>query len=404
MIKTLGIRQKLMLMVIITVFMALFLTTFSLVYYSKQQQEKVVMDRVSFLADVMAVQSTAALKFMDEAVVSKNLQSLIDAEDIDFSCFYNYEFNRVLVSRTSSQQDFSCNDEQYAVGINVTDQHIIAKKVVSKQYQQIGFLLMIVNLDQLKDQQREMQLLVLILSLVSAVLALLITLPLRRNIYLPVMQLRQIAYSVTKDRNWSLRAERLSRDEMGELVDAFNNMLDILLKDQKELDNMANMDSLTGLPNRRFFREKLGRAISHSRTYNRPYGLILIDLDDFKWVNDNLGYDMGDKLLVVLSQRFRHRIRRQDVLCRIGGDEFTIVVDGIEGQENLVEIAELILQSLEEPIDLRGTAYIASSSLGLAMGQGDSDDISSILKKTDLAVHQSKAAGKNRYNIYSEPN
>ncbi len=400
MIKGLGIRQKLMMMVIATVTVALLFTTASLSYYQKLRLDEEVINRLNALAQVLADRSVVAVMFMDKKNAKQNLQALISVNDIEYGCLYHYDVKKTIAEVSFTDNNFHCEQAKDSHKLGLNDEYVFSVVELDNNTNSIGYLFIAANLNELKEQQLEMRQVVFVASLISALLALLLTRPLRKNIYAPIMQLSNIAHSITEDRDWSLRAERLSRDELGELVDAFNNMLGILQKDQQELEDLAYMDALTGLPNRRLFREKLARAISHSMKTNKPYGLIFIDLDNFKWVNDNLGHDMGDKLLITLGQRFRTQVREQDELCRIGGDEFTIVMDGIDGPDDLIVMAKSLLDSLKTPIDLAGTTYIASTSIGLAVGNGVKDDVKTILKKSDLAVYQAKSAGKNTYSLF----
>lgn len=404
MIKNLSISQKLMLMVVSTVATALLFTTLSLSYFEKKRQQRALITEFATLGGIMAARSRAAVMFGDKKTADENLQALVSISNIDFACIYNESTQKPLARVSFSNNTYLCNTQPFELGVSLNPSNIVAHIPVTNNKIRIGNLLIIGNLHQLQDNLTDMRWIILLSSLVSGLLALLISTPLRRLIYLPVMQLSATARSITKDKNWSLRAERLTRDEMGEMVDAFNNMLSILQQDQEELEDMAYQDMLTGIPNRRKFREVLARAIAHSRTYKRQYGLIFIDLDNFKWVNDTLGHDMGDKLLITLAQRFGTLMHKTDSLCRIGGDEFTVVVDGIKTEADVETIAKKLLASLKQPIDLAGTSYTASTSLGIAISDGFKDDIASILRKSDLAVYQSKAAGKNTYRFYREPN
>ena len=163
----------------------------------------------------------------------------------------------------------------------------------------------------------------------------------------------------------------------------------------------ANFDNLTGLPNRRFFRDRLEYEVRNARRSNLPLALIFIDLDGFKDVNDTLGHDTGDQLLKEAADRLRNSVRDTDTVARLGGDEFAIILTGQHSPGNVDRVADHILKTLSEPIHLgEETAYV-SASLGITLFPDDATGVEDLIKSADQAMYAAKEHGKNRYHFFT---
>ena len=160
----------------------------------------------------------------------------------------------------------------------------------------------------------------------------------------------------------------------------------------------ANFDPLTGLPNRHMLHDRLDRLLARARRNTTGIGLIFLDLDGFKWVNDTLGHDVGDELLVQVAERLRHCVRQQDTVARLGGDEFTVIVDDTK---DLQPVAEKILAVLRAPYELAGTTRHLSGSAGLTSYPEDGSDVQTLLRNADIAMYQAKQLGKDRFQFYA---
>lgn len=175
-----------------------------------------------------------------------------------------------------------------------------------------------------------------------------------------------------------------------------------LVKESEErLHRLAYFDTLTGLPNRALFTDRLERTIAHARRGSTIAALIFIDLDRFKNVNDSLGHAAGDKLLVEFSARLRSRLRETDTLCRLGGDEFTVILEEIAHEGDAAMIAQAIMQTMTEPFVIDENEVFGSASLGIALFPRDGTDSDTIIKKADAAMYQAKESGRGTWRFAS---
>lgn len=168
-----------------------------------------------------------------------------------------------------------------------------------------------------------------------------------------------------------------------------------------EIWHRANFDPLTGLANRGLCLDRLTRSLAHARRSGNRVGVLFIDLDGFKNVNDSLGHAAGDELLIEAAQRLEGCVREQDTACRMGGDEFVLVVHDLPDRSDLLRVAASALSHLGEPFTLaEGTRQI-SGSIGIAVFPEDGDNADTLLTHADKALYHAKRSGKNRYSFYT---
>ncbi|MBT2788812.1 MULTISPECIES: EAL domain-containing protein [unclassified Halomonas] len=168
---------------------------------------------------------------------------------------------------------------------------------------------------------------------------------------------------------------------------------------QQHAEYLATHDALTGLPNRTLFQDRLQVAIAHARRNNQISALMFLDLDNFKSINDTLGHDAGDELLIQVAGRLRELVRELDTVARLGGDEFTIIISDttIEGAE---QVAKRIVEALAKPFDVRRHSLFVTSSVGLAFCPDDGDDVAGLTKAADTAMYRAKENGRDRFELF----
>ena len=169
---------------------------------------------------------------------------------------------------------------------------------------------------------------------------------------------------------------------------------------EEALTHQAFHDALTGLANRALFRDRLGHAMARTRGAG-GYGVLFIDLDDFKNVNDSLGHAAGDALLREMTARLRLCLREGDTAARLGGDEFAVLLEDVEGDEHCTDIARRLLEALALPFDVGGTEVTTGASIGIALGHAGPLTPEDLMRNADLALYEAKKGGKNRFAVYA---
>lgn len=170
---------------------------------------------------------------------------------------------------------------------------------------------------------------------------------------------------------------------------------------ERQLTHMAYHDPLTGLPNRALMRDRLEHAMAKARRSGRTMALLFLDLDRFKNINDSLGHDVGDRLLVQVARRLKRCKREEDTLARLGGDEFTMLLEDLDGSEQLPNVAQKIRATLNDPFTIDGREMYISSSTGISVYPGDGEDADTLLKHADTAMYRAKELGRDGYQFFS---
>lgn len=171
---------------------------------------------------------------------------------------------------------------------------------------------------------------------------------------------------------------------------------------ERQLEHMAHYDALTGLPNRILFQDRLRRALVRHRRHGQKGALLFIDLDRFKQVNDTLGHEKGDDLLIEATARLLDCVREDDTVARLGGDEFTVVLNELEDAERARDVAERIIHRLEDPFTLSGNEAFISASIGIVLFPADGDNIETLTRNADMAMYEAKNKGRATYTFFNE--
>jgi diguanylate cyclase (GGDEF)-like protein/PAS domain S-box-containing protein len=170
---------------------------------------------------------------------------------------------------------------------------------------------------------------------------------------------------------------------------------------EERLEYLAHHDALTQLPNRVLFELDLSKALMRAKRRGDKVGLMFIDLDNFKVINDTLGHAVGDELLQTVAARLQGCLRECDVVARQGGDEFTVMLDGLSDARDAATVAGKFIDLLSRPFTLAGREYQVSASIGIACYPQDGKDVSLLMRSADTAMYQAKEMGRNRYRFYA---
>lgn len=194
------------------------------------------------------------------------------------------------------------------------------------------------------------------------------------------------------DPNWA---------EFRELASRIGIVLSAHAREQQLL-TQAQYDTLTGLPNRILLQDRINQAIEHSDRNGNPFWVIFLDLDHFKYVNDSMGHDAGDKLLVEISKRLHANIRETDTVARFGGDEFIIILQGDIDENQKLGIVNRILESIALPIQIDSQEFLVTSSLGISAYPSDGLTPEVLIKHADIAMYRAKEAGRNNFQFFTQ--
>ncbi|MCD4688923.1 MAG: EAL domain-containing protein [Desulfuromonadaceae bacterium] len=242
----------------------------------------------------------------------------------------------------------------------------------------------------------------------ASILAWLLGAKLQIIISQPIEQLATAMRAVSKERNYERRVKMARKDELGSLIEDFNEMLgQIQLRDQElqhkqtRLDYLAHHDTLTGLPNRLLFHDRLSHAISKAKRLNYPLALLFLDLDRFKNINDSLGHEVGDQVLRQVAKRLETLVRDSDTLARLGGDEFVIALEQTKEARDVTIVAKKILESLSEALQVGPNELYVTTSIGISLFPTDGEDVESLMKSADVAMYRAKECGRNLFQFFT---
>jgi len=375
------------------------------IFYELDTVTKAEQQRLNSIANILAPNLTAAIIFKDEDTVKELIKPLVaqinivSARVVDVD---GYLLVDVFAETTNNSLIFSdlmvittplkMTEVKYGKLIITADYSLIEKGLIAFSVFSVAILTLI-----------------LALSFVFALV-------LRKYLIHPLIHLAGVADRVTKTNNYSLRSEVLSSDEVGNLANCFNLMLKTIeqrenLLEEKvqqrtkalkianaKLTEQAYSDALSGLPNRRYILDKLAILIAAPNKNN--FAVLGMDLDGFKEINDSMGHDSGDILLVAVSQRIKRVLPDSALLARIGGDEFIVLIEQIDSREIVGQVAKDIKTSIENCFSIRGKKIYVTASVGIAIFPDDGLSVESIVKHADLAMYQSKDSGRNCHHFF----
>ncbi|HKI16591.1 MAG TPA: diguanylate cyclase, partial [Isosphaeraceae bacterium] len=204
---------------------------------------------------------------------------------------------------------------------------------------------------------------------------------------------------------WVLTRGLAVRNAEGAAVRMSGSQSDITQRKAAEdrLQHDAFHDSLTGLPNRALLLDRLGQALARTkRRADYRFAILFLDIDGFKFVNDSLGHQTGDQLLIEISRRLESCTREGDTVARIGGDEFIALIDDLESTQDIRTLADRILEELQLPFSLNGLEVVVSASIGIDLSRASNDSAEELVRNADIAMYQAKSRGKAGYVVFDE--
>lgn len=404
------IRHKIMTIVIVSTCIAMALATITFTIQYTHTIHDDLEKRIEIQSKALAQNIAAAVMFGDVETGEEVLSAFaVDAAVLSAMVRSNDElFVEYYSNGLSPQTDFTESDIHFF------------NTPIEIDGEEIGDITVLVSFLNLNFRVYRIIGFSVITFFVAIAIASVISYRLQRTISEPILELRDFADSVATNSDYKSRIKLTSDDEIGDLAEAFDHMLDQIehrdnhLEKQvrqrtAELEKLADEfrhrafhDSLTGLPNRALLNERFGSIISHAKRTKTLIGTLLLDLDNFKTINDTLGHDFGDELLKLIAHRIQTVIRGEDIISRIGGDEFVVMVQDISSPEDLEAIADNILTELRKDIVLFDQRIKSSVSIGGALYPRDGTDLLALKRNSDLAMYSAKESGKNQYRLFGK--
>lgn len=417
-----SLRQSLQALLLIVTGSALFVAVMGSAVNEWFSSRAAVFQQLQTEADIIGSNSIGAISFFDDQAAARTLATLATDTNVvaaalflpDGSLFASYQkVDGILL------QQLPDNEKGTLAG------HWFVKQPIEFDGEQLGSILLLADNSDWLQQQYFRVFVVTLVFAISLGLAMLLSSRLQRALTNPIFRLTETTRKITRSRDYSLRAERLSRDEVGSLVDDFNEMLNQIQIRDKELrdaqehleekvqertreladlahryEHQAYHDSLTGLANRITFDHRLTDGISHIKRFGGSLSVLFLDLDRFKMINDTLGHDIGDKLLQEVARRLKSCLREDDTLARLGGDEFAVLLLDTSPQ-GTGDVAAKVIDAVCQPMQLDGHALVMTTSVGVSLYPDDGDDAGTILKNADMAMYRSKDQGRNQLTFFS---
>jgi diguanylate cyclase (GGDEF) domain len=363
--------------------------------------------RLATLADIIGQNSTAALDFRDKAAATSVLQALKKEQHIVSACLYD-QSGGLFAEYRREPGNIRCT-EALSLRSQENKNYRSAIRLAMSSNEIVGTICLTSDMRDILGQERRLIAISILLAFIALGIAGVSGSILQYQISRPISALSKAMHKVTSEESFDVQVKISASREIAELAVGFNLMLselkrrdDLAKLADARLQEQARTDVLTGLPNRRLFAECLGTSIATVRGYGQILGLLYIDLDGFKLVNDSLGHSIGDRLLGEVAVRLKSRVRHSDTLARIGGDEFTIILTNLKTKEDAGVVANSLLECLTRPFHLDGHEITIGASIGISIYDDALQDGADMLRQADSAMYAAKRSGRNCVAYFSE--
>lgn len=287
---------------------------------------------------------------------------------------------------------------------------------IGEQASPAGTLILVSNLKGPIDNSRTSLLLhSLPLILISLIITIGVSLLLLNRLLKPLYSLSRFTEKVNETKDYALRFSSVRDNEISHLGNNINSLMEMieieltindehtqtLIEQQQTMTRLANYDSLTGLPNRQFVMDSLRLELARAKRTDSDLVLMFFDLDGFKGINDSLGHETGDLILIEVADRVTTMLREGDLVARLGGDEFIILPDRDASDTSITNMANRVITAFSEPFQLRGLALTVGVSMGIAKATDANYELSQLMSNADLAMYRSKAKGRGTYTVFT---
>jgi len=333
----------------------------------------------------------------------------------------NVDGSQIFKIDTSSKASNALEDVNsitaLALGLHHINNKVVMVKTIGEPIYPLGKFILIFNLQEAIRDSRERYITLVAPSVVFLIcLSLLVSVRAQRKVFRPLNTLIKTMDSVVDDKNYDVKVEETEREETLALSRAFNNMMGniqaeseanqqknaLLEKQQSQMERLANFDALTGLPNRQFLMKILSSELTKARTNRSELGLLFVDIDGFKSINDSFGHDTGDKFLLHISVIMSKLLDEAYTLGRLGGDEFIIIAPDIGDPKTLEDMAAKLVVAVSRTHIFNTLRLDSGVSVGLALASDCNYELSSLITNADVAMYKAKGSGKARFMWFNE--
>lgn len=360
---------------------------------------------------------------VDSFELATQLLKLDVYEDIEYAVVFNKNW---LELQTYKGKSFVGTNAEFLETISYYSEHeegfveqeksIIAIKRIGDERFPLGYLLIAYDFyTPLKQSKTDLLQSILPVVLFVVLLVIVIFFLIQQHLFSPLMRLSQLAQEIQKTKDYSLRIDVQGSSEVAELSKDINAMMAVinneteknlqqtqrLKQQQRAMEKLANFDTLTGLPNRKFFMETLRSLLASSFNTKNDLTLLYLDLDGFKEVNDSLGHETGDELLINVCKRVNKLLNNNEIFARLGGDEFLILLTAQITSSELKDFASLIVKTLAKPFNIKSWNIQIGVSIGVANASDSNFNLSEFISNADLAMYRSKLAGKGVSTLFT---
>lgn len=406
------IKEKLMLMHFLVVgFAMLFLFVLTLAYQYITYKNELIS---SLNSQISVIESNlgSAIAFEDITAADEILQTLRLNESVD-KAYVQLGNQKIFVAYQRKNKRGGVKLLRGQSAIENGDVHITRAIMVNGM--SVGNVHLDASLNQVQQRITIFSVSLMIAMILAVLIAKFVSDRLSRFITEPIISLEQLVTRVTQNRDYLQRSMIHSSDEIGALSTGINNMLDgIQQRDNKlleeidrrarvelKLDRLAYIDNQTELPNRHAFIATINRLMRVGDEAIDHFYLLMLDLDNFKVVNDSCGHDIGDQLLQQCGQRLHRVLNEEDYVFRIGGDEFAIVLKDIKSIHDVEKICNRITETISQKFMVNGHEIFVGVSIGIVQYQNRNYSETHLMKNADVAMYWAKSAGKNTFKFYS---
>jgi diguanylate cyclase (GGDEF)-like protein len=381
-------------------FLAVFVVSALVISDQYAQFRKMLEDDLLIQANIVADNSAPAVAFNDQKVAQETLLALRGSPNVREAAIYLPSGGLFAeYKRDASLPDLPM---PAATGFTYMVDSLDIAHPIRRFGQELGTLVIRIDMDVLyRSMWRALGAIVLAAALALA-LAYAIMAWLQRIVIHPLSRLYELMHAVSDDKDYSVRSDDSGEDEIGFLATGFNQMLEKIDAHDNKLRKIAHYDNVTELPNRHYFNQRLEDAIATAAREKQNVGVLFIDLDNFKVVNDTLGHNVGDLLLKSVSEKISRTLRGSDCVCRIGGDEFAVILQELPGHADAAIVAGKILNEMAKPLWLNDSEIYIGASIGISLFPDDAPDMNALLRSADVAMYYAKSRGKNNYQLFQQ--